>query len=69
MKNKITIIMIVIILLVAPLILINSNKKNKVEFMPELKNINEVNSIIEKYNLEANITYEYSDNIEKDTVI
>lgn len=69
----------IIILIISLLVIINltifllrkPNKEEKVEskLMPKLNNITEVNTLIEKYNLEANIIYEYSDEIEKDSVI
>ena len=73
LKIRIIITIIVVVLVIIGFIYFLLNNSNKAElkkaFMPKLNNISEVNTIIEKYNLNANITYEYSDEISKDAVI
>lgn len=70
-KVSIAIFISIIILIISIIILIvnkDDNKQNK-EYMPKLYDINEVNSVVDKYDLNANITYEYSSIIKKDNVI
>lgn len=73
LKICIIITIIVVVLVIIGFIYFLLNNSNKAElkkaFMPKLNNISEVNTITEKYNLNANITYEYSDEISKDAVI
>lgn len=62
--------LILLLTIVGVVFLINSINQNKnKELMPKLNNIEEVNTITEKYNLNSNITYEYSIEVEKDNVI
>lgn len=76
-KNNISkIILIIVIILVILLVVLkvvafpkNTSSKNKEDLMPKLNDITEVNNLISKYSLEANITYDYSDDIPKDKVI
>lgn len=67
------IVVLVVVLLVVGLgifVVVNTNKNSiKKEFMPKLDSITEVNDLIKKYSLNANITYEYSDEIDMDKVI
>ena len=44
-------------------------KNKKIDYMPLLTNINDIDTIKDKYKMNVNITYEYSDEIEKDKVI
>ena len=48
---------------------LNIEKSLKQELIKKLNEITEVNTITTKYELKANITYEYNDEIEKDKVI
>ena len=74
-KLKIGRIIILIFLVVVVIYgLCNFNKKNEIvspskDLMPKLNDITEVNEFLQKYKLNANITYEYSDVIVKDKVI
>lgn len=76
-KNNISkIILIIVIILVILLVVLkvvgfpkNTSSKTKEHLMPKLNDITEVNNLISKYSLEANITYDYSDDIPKDKVI
>jgi len=47
----------------------NKKEEVKIEYMPKLNTISEINSLKEKYNITINSTYEYSDEIEKDGII
>jgi len=47
----------------------NKEKEEKIELMPKLNILSEANEFIDKFELEANITYEYNEDIEKDKVI
>lgn len=44
-------------------------KKEKLDYMPLLSSVNDIDDIKDKYKLNVNITYEYSDEVEKDKVI
>ena len=44
-------------------------KTKEVEYMPLLTSISDIDSIKDKYKINVNVTYEYSDEIEKDKVI
>ena len=69
-KDRIVILLIFVVVIVGVIIFVTSvSGDKKKELMPKLGDINEVNNIIEKYNLNANITYEYSNSIKKDNVI
>lgn len=76
-KKKISkIILIVAVLLIILLAVFkvigfpkNIDNKAKENLMPKLNDITEVNTLVSKYSLEANITYDYSDDISKDKVI
>lgn len=66
------IILVVVILLIIGIFLFNIlNKEETVnkELMPKLDDVNEVNMIVQKYSLSANVTYQYSDVMDKDMVI
>lgn len=65
----ISIFLFIILILVLAYFFLNKEKSLKKELMPKLSDINEVNTITTKYELKANITYEYNDEIEKDKVI
>ena len=65
----ISIFLFIILILVLAYFFLNKEKSLKQELMPKLSDITEVNTIITKYELKANITYEYNDEIEKDKVI
>ena len=65
----ISIFLFIILILVLAYFLLNKEKSLKKELMPKLNDITEVNTITTKYELKANITYEYNDEIEKDKVI
>lgn len=65
----ISIFLFIILILVLAYFLLNKEKSLKKELMPKLSDITEVNTITTKYELKANITYEYNDEIEKDKVI
>lgn len=75
MKRKLKIgrvifaIVLLLAVIVVTIILLSNDKEIKKELMPKLNTIDDVNTIIDKYDLEANITYEYNDNIEKDKVV
>lgn len=70
-KGRILIAILTLIILITSIIILTNiiDKEENKELMPKLNDINEVNSIKEKYNLEVNITYEYSTTVEKDNVI
>lgn len=70
-KGRIIIFIGIILVIVGLFILVinNFDSDYKKELMPKLYNISEANNIIEKYNLNANITYEYSSSVKKDIVI
>ncbi|MGN1342393.1 MAG: polysaccharide deacetylase family protein [Bacilli bacterium] len=65
----IIVLIFIILILVLAYFLLNKEKTLKKELMPKLNDITEVNTITTKYELQANITYEYNDEIEKDKVI
>ena len=65
----ISIFLFIILILVLAYFFLNKEKSLKQELMPKLSDITEVNTITTKYELKANITYEYNDEIEKDKVI
>lgn len=65
----ISIFLFIILILVLAYFFLNKEKSLKKELMPKLNDITEVNTITTKYELKANITYEYNDEIEKDKVI
>lgn len=65
----ISIFLFIILILVLAYFFLNKEKSLKKELMPKLSDITEVNTITTKYELKANITYEYNDEIEKDKVI
>lgn len=65
----ISIFLFIILILVLAYFFLNKEKSLKQELMPKLNDITEVNTITTKYELKANITYEYNDEIEKDKVI
>lgn len=68
--RKIFAVLILFIIVLGILVLISSisNKKTK-DLMPKLNDIDEVNELVEKYGLNSNITYEYSNIVEEDYVI
>ena len=66
--NKKTYIVIFLILGIIAFIIGFSNK-SRVEYMPKLNNLDEVNSLKERYNMTVDIKYEYSDEVEKDGII
>ena len=70
-KGRITLaVLIFIIIIVLISLLIKSILNNEInELMPKLNNMDEVNSLVEKYNLTLNVTYEYSKNVEENNVI
>ena len=65
----ISIFLFIILILVLAYFFLNKEKSLKQELMPKLNDITEVNTLVSKYSLEANITYDYSDDIPKDKVI
>ena len=67
--NKNAYIVIILILGLIAFIIGFSTRKEKVEYMPKLSTIKEVNTLKEKYKIETNVTYEYSDKVEKDNII
>lgn len=69
--GKIALILFIIIVLALIVVfkVIPKNNKHQEELMPKLNDITEVNTLVSKYSLEANITYDYSDDIPKDKVI
>ena len=63
---------IVIILIIGIIIFcIGFNKKDevKIEYMPKLSTISEVDNLKEKYKMTVNTSYEYSDEVAKDGII
>ena len=66
-KGRIAIAILILLIIIIFIVYI-CIPKNK-ELMIKLQNIDDVNSIVEKYNLNANITYEYSNDIEENYVI
>lgn len=60
---------VLIVIAVSTVLLLPKKSEPKKEFMPKLNSLSEANALIEKYELESNITYEYSDEIAKDEVI
>lgn len=67
-KNIILAVLVLVVLVII-IFLIFNRKEVKVDLMPKLNTLTEVNTLSEKYNFDLNITYEYSDSIEKDKVI
>lgn len=67
-KNIILAVLVLVVLIII-IFLIFNRKEVKVDLMPKLNTLTEVNTLSEKYNFDLNITYEYSDSIEKDKVI
>ncbi|MGM9882396.1 MAG: polysaccharide deacetylase family protein [Bacilli bacterium] len=67
-KNIILVVLVLVVLIII-IFLIFNRKEVKVDLMPKLNTLTEVNTLSEKYNFDLNITYEYSDSIEKDKVI
>lgn len=69
--DRIVVFILVLVIIIGAIILgIKSfGNSNLDEYMIKLSNKNDVYDIIDKYNLKANISYEYSDEIEKDNVI
>ena len=68
--DRIIILIITLIIVAVSLYLLLSREdKPKTEYMTVLNTIEEVNAIVDKYNLTLNITYEYNDEIEKDKII
>lgn len=63
------VVFILLLIIFASIFFFSKKSEPKKELMPKLDNLNEVNALITKYQLEANITYEYSDEIGKDKVI
>jgi len=68
-KSFYLVIIMVLILLVVICILFSKKNEVKVEYMPKLSNIEEVNNLKDKYNMTINTKYEYSDEIDKDGII
>ena len=63
-------VLFLLVIVIGISILIKNISTNETkELMPKLKNIDEVNELIEKYSLNANITYEYSKSIEENNLI
>ncbi|MBQ8192943.1 MAG: polysaccharide deacetylase family protein [Bacilli bacterium] len=62
-------ILVLLALIAIIVIVLSKDKEPEKQLMPKLNTLSEVNTIIDKYDLEANITYEYNDEIEKDGVI
>lgn len=63
---------IVIILIIGIIVFyIGFNKKDevKIEYMPKLSNVSEIDNLKSKYDMNVNASYEYSDEIEKDGII
>ena len=65
----IALIISIIFIIVLITFIINVFSKDELELMPKLNNVDEVNILQEKYNLNVNIIYEYSEEVEKDKVI
>lgn len=63
------VVFILLLIIFASIFFFSKKSEPKKELMPKLDNLNEVNALITKYQLEANITYEYSDEVGKDKVI
>ncbi len=63
--------LVVFLILIIGVILffVLGKKEEEKNLMTKLNTLDEANAIIEKYTLDANITYEYSDEVEKDKVI
>ena len=68
-KNRIFFALVILILLIISISILITNSKNEQILMIKLNNIEDINTFQEKYNLEVNITYEYSTKVEKDKVI
>lgn len=71
--KKSVIILPVILAVIVLIIFLFGNKKDivmkKEETMPLINDVDEIEILKEKYNFETNISYEYSDEIEKDKII
>ncbi len=68
LNNKAYFVIMVLVLSIIAFFIGFSNKE-KVDYMPKLNNLDEVNSFKEKYSIKVNITYEYNDEVEKDGII
>lgn len=70
-KRSAIVIFVFILLIVAIFMffILNKKEENKREFMPKLNNINDVNELKDRYSFDINISYEYSDDFDKDSVI
>lgn len=70
-KRSAIVIFVFILLIVAIFMyfILNKNEEDKREFMPKLNNINDVNELKDRYSFDINISYEYSDDFDKDSVI
>lgn len=69
-KRIILLGVILILIVMVPIIIFAMQKREPSKIMmPKLDNLTEANSFGEKYGLEVNITYDYSDDIEKDKII
>lgn len=72
LKKNIVILPIILIMIIVVIFLFGNKSKNlekKEITMPSIGSVEEVNDLKEKYNFDVNITYEYSDEIEKDKII
>lgn len=74
-KKKFKYLILLIILLIGIIVFLystfnNKGKEKEVDYLPKFTTIEEVNLFKEKHsNIEVNITYEYSDDVIKDSVI
>lgn len=68
-KSFYLVIIIVLVLLVVIWILFSKKDEIKVDYMPKLSTIQEVDSLKDKYNMVVNTKYEYSDEVDKDGII
>lgn len=69
LKKSAYIVLVVIIGLIAFIIGLNEKEETKKEYMPKINTIKELDTLKNKYNIQTNIKYEYSEEIEKDKVI
>jgi len=68
--DRIIILIVVLFCISVGIYLLLKKEDNvSVEYMTKLNNVSEVTTFIDKYNFDANITYEYNNDIEKDMVI
>lgn len=67
--NIIIAVLLFITLIVIAILFLGKKDSSKKELMPKLDSINEANDLINKYELDGNITYEYNDELAKDKVI